>query len=331
MRLLGCLVVGVCITALSVSGAVAQQAADQRHPDETADTSHKHRDHHHGHDHIYPDRGSILHELPRGAIPVNYAGFTYSVSDGVWLETRGHAFIVVSPAVGAVVMTLPPFATPIENGSETYLYANDIYYRARPDLGGYEVVNDPDEVIAPVAAASIAAPAAAAPTVAPAVAPAAAPTAAPAAAPPPANSAVPATVAAAALTTAAVTSTPTPLATSGTAVASTAAPSTASHSAKMVPTPKSGQSPDVQARDRYECYRFAVTQSGFADALPAGGLRPRRGALVAGARDRRSRLSQPLAPGRLDPEDPEPYFLDCDDDMNLNGAAVFLAAGFGVR
>jgi hypothetical protein len=31
----------------------------------------------------------------------------------------------------------------------------------------------------------------------------------------------------------------------------------------VVAYPKNGQTPDVQARDHYECYKFAVSQSGF--------------------------------------------------------------------
>lgn len=249
MRLLSCLFVGVCVSALIISGATAQ-TADERHPDEAAGTAHKHRDHHHGHDHIYPDRGTIVHELPRGATPVNYAGFSYSVSEGVWLEARGHAFVVVTPAIGAVVLTLPSFATPIDNDGERYLYANDIFYRARPDLGGYEVVNDPDEFLLSV------------------------PVPAPAATEAPANAADPANVTAATLATAAVTSAPAATAAPGAAVATPASPSDAppvtssasastTHAAKMVANPKNGQSPEVQARDRYECYQFAVKQSGF--------------------------------------------------------------------
>ena len=34
--------------------------------------------------------------------------------------------------------------------------------------------------------------------------------------------------------------------------------------------PRNGQSADQQAHDRYDCYRFAVTQSGF-DPMRSGG------------------------------------------------------------
>jgi hypothetical protein len=34
--------------------------------------------------------------------------------------------------------------------------------------------------------------------------------------------------------------------------------------------PRNGQNADQQARDRYDCYRFAVTQSGFDPMRSAG-------------------------------------------------------------
>jgi hypothetical protein len=37
--------------------------------------------------------------------------------------------------------------------------------------------------------------------------------------------------------------------------------------------PKNGQSADQQARDRYDCYRFAVAQSGF-DPMRSAGSAP---------------------------------------------------------
>jgi hypothetical protein len=47
------------------------------------------------------------------------------------------------------------------------------------------------------------------------------------------------------------------------AAAAVAATAAAAPAAKVVATPKNGQSPDVQARDHYDCYKFAVAQSGF--------------------------------------------------------------------
>lgn len=38
--------------------------------------------------------------------------------------------------------------------------------------------------------------------------------------------------------------------------------------------PKNGQSPDQQARDRYECHRWAADQTAFDPTRPAGGVAP---------------------------------------------------------
>jgi hypothetical protein len=157
MRLINCLIAAVCVSFLQCPCAPAQTPGEHGSDVQSAPVR-QHHDKHHGHDHIYPDRGAIYHELPRGAVAVHHAGLSYRFSDGVWFESRGQAFIVVEPAIGAVVTALPAFVTQVENGGETYLYANDIFYRARPDLGGYEVVNDPDEAMPP-AAATTAAPA----------------------------------------------------------------------------------------------------------------------------------------------------------------------------
>jgi hypothetical protein len=383
MRLPGCLLAAVCMVFINATSAFAQ-GTDQRRPEEKIEPYQKHRDARHGHNHIYPDRGSIFRELPHGAVVINYAGISYRFHDGVWFEPQGPAYIVVAPPIGLVVPTLPSYATTVGNGKQTFLYANDVYYEARPDLGGYEVVNDPAETAAPAAAevpaaadsqsesatpyalptatavaavpvaAAAAAPAvigaagqAAAPATAgglaaagavpaataatavkaiplgvgyngaaagPGVAAVGAPTsvggagaisgaaAAPAAtalmAPPasapyaptaayaptsavgagagaaPGGSTAAYTAAAgtaAVLPVPAVASTqtlaPAPTATSAPATGGT---STASHGVKVFAYPKNGQTPEVQARDQYECYRFGVAQSGF-DPMRASG------------------------------------------------------------
>jgi hypothetical protein len=38
--------------------------------------------------------------------------------------------------------------------------------------------------------------------------------------------------------------------------------------------PREGQGEETQARDRYECHRWAVAQTGFDPSLPAGGVTP---------------------------------------------------------
>jgi len=297
-----------------------------------------HRDARHGHEHDYPDRGAVVRDLPRGAAVVNYAGVSYRFSDGVWYEPRGPAFLVVAPAIGLVVTSLPPFATPVVSHGQTYLYANDIYYRPQPDLRGYEVVNAPADIDAPVTAALVSPPPAPAvidshatpvsspPTAAPPTATAAIASTVPATpdfgdssepamvhaladdgatAPSPAaqmaeaapvtNAAAETTIApppevappaAASTLAAAPVSTPTATPVAPAQIASaplspaptttplpTLLPAAVVSSAPAVPSrvpgtslytyPRNGQSTEQQARDRYECYRFAVSQTGY--------------------------------------------------------------------
>jgi hypothetical protein len=290
------------------------QGGDERRAEEPAEPYHKHHDTRHGHDHFYPDRGSVIRDLPKGTIGVNYAGVSYRFHDGVWLEPRGPAFIVVAPPIGLVVPSLPTFTTLLAHGGDVYLYANDVYYRPRPDLGGYQVVNDPAEGTSSAGAESVAGTltsgalpatpqAAAAPIVAPAVisAPVATPVqAAVAAAVPLPSAAVTPSVAAAAIpptqpaaaiaqvpqgAAAAIPPAPAPAATipasipapTAAAVVLPAGSSSAAAPAqpkgpKVFLYPKNGQSADQQARDRFECYRFAVAQSGFDPMRAPGGV-----------------------------------------------------------
>lgn len=203
-----------------------------RQPELAIEPFRKHQDTHHGHDQVYPDRGAIVRELPRGASVINYAGSSYWFADGVWFEPRGPAFVVTAPPIGLVVPTLPTFATAIVSAGRAYLYANDVYYRPRPDLGGYEVVNDPEEPVVDSGGTASA-------------------------------GAMTAGTAAAQLTNAAnVSTTPAATAPAATpAVASVGPPGGTGNSPYFLP--RNGQSPDEQARDRYDCYRFAVTQTGF--------------------------------------------------------------------
>jgi hypothetical protein len=180
-----------------------------------------HRDTRHGHDHRYPDRGAVVRDLPRGTVTVNYAGVAYRYHDGVWFEPRGPAFLVVAPPIGLIVPTLPTFATRLSAAGESYLYANDIYYRSRPELGGYEVVNAPEAMPAPLSAPG----------------------------PDTAEAAI-------------VHPLPSPVA----SPASTATVLAPTAPARRIRT----SDPDREARDRYECHRFAVAETGY-DPLRAGG------------------------------------------------------------
>jgi hypothetical protein len=278
------------------------QAAEPHRADEAAEPYHKHHDTRHGHDHFYPDRGSIVRDLPRGTIGVTYAGMSYRYHDGIWLEPRGPAFVVVAPPIGLVVPTLPKFSTILAKGGETYLYVNDTYYRPRPELSGYEVVNEPIDESSPAesdslvggqlptaaaatAATQVAASTSAAPSTvvaagvpasvsgsasvlpvakaispqmtvaAPGVSPAAAGSnSTPAVVSTPAASEPPATVAAAASV---------PVMAAAGAASNSSSSGTPPKGPKVFLYPKNGQTSDQQARDRYDCYRFAVAQSGF--------------------------------------------------------------------
>jgi hypothetical protein len=307
MRASGFLFATLCVAFLNPTYSYGQsgehgQGGEQHRSEEQSEPYHKHHDSRHGHDHVYPDRGAIVRDLPRGTIGVNYAGVSYRYHDGIWLEPRGPAFMVVAPPIGLVVPTLPTFSTTVAHGGETYLYVNDTYYRPRPDLAGYEVVNDPAEGPAPAptgpdalvggqlpGAAQAAAPttaviAAGIPTSGPGSA-ATAPVSGQAATGPIATQAAAFPPPASGATSAAST----PVTTAGSTVAAAAVPVTlaagsASGSSsgpqkgpKVFLYPKNGQTSDQQARDRYDCYRFAVAQSGFDPMRSPGGAPPGSG------------------------------------------------------
>ncbi len=325
MRFFGVLAAAALATALNPTSSLGQ-SGQPLGPEEQIEPYHKHHDTRHGHDHYYPDRGAIVRDLPRGTIGLSYAGVSYRYHDGVWYEPRGPAFMVVAPPIGLVVPSLPTFATALAaRGGETYLYANQTYYRPRPDLGGYEVVNDPPESVSqlgsemyvapqsntippaapqvvhsqalPAAAQSsgpsspagppipVAVPVAAATAALPATALAASPVSAsalpatgPASTPtgPASTPTVTPTVAAAATppVASATPTPPVPTAPVSVATASTVpvplpsasqpgSPAAPAKGPKIFLYPKNGQNADQQARDRYDCYRFAVAQSGF--------------------------------------------------------------------
>jgi Family of unknown function (DUF6515) len=230
----------------------------QQHVSDQIAPYHVHRDTRYGHDRVYPDRGSVVRDAPRGSMMVNYAGFSYRFYDGVWYEPRGPAYIVVSPPIGLVVPSLPPFATSLTSGGETFFYLNDVYYRPRPDIGGYEVVNAVAETPGPAEVATAPQPYAP-PNVPQGASGAIAPLAIPVGAAVTTASAAPG--AAAAFTPAAAASTAPIVTASATPIPNASvAPVSATSPAPPAPTSKTL---DEQARDRYECYRFAVTQTGF--------------------------------------------------------------------
>jgi hypothetical protein len=283
---------------------------------------HKHRDTLHGHDHYYPDRGAIVRDLPVGTIGTSYAGVSYRYHDGIWLEPRGPAYMVVSPPIGLIAPTLPLFSTVVAHGADSFLYCNDTYYRPRPDLGGYEVVNDPAmEVGTPPAAEALvggqmpavgagggggiggAAGAVGSAGAGGAVGAGAAVGNGVGGAMAPGVGVMPGTALAVPVVAremsvpregtvsreaslsggtlpgvgAAAASVPAPSLGASAGTSASAAPAAGTSGTQKVPKvflyPRSGQSADQQARDRYDCYRFAVGQSGF-DPLHAGASPP---------------------------------------------------------
>jgi hypothetical protein len=295
----------VVFTTVAFLGAGAfAEGVDEQRGGEAPVPYNRHQDPHHGHNHVYPDRGAIFRDLPRKAVTVNYAGVSYRFADGIWFEPRGPAFIVVAPPIGLMVPSLPGSATTIQEHGETYLYANDVYYRPRPDLGGYEVVNDPGETAAAsqdTAASALTAPASASAAAAPAVAVAtalptvaassvsaavptatAAPAAVAAAVPSGAPAAAPAAGAESILresppppsSAASLLSTSAPAAASAAvapAVVASASTAPAPQSTKVIAYPRNAQSAEQQARDHYECYQFGVAQSGL-DPMRSGAI-----------------------------------------------------------
>jgi hypothetical protein len=305
MRVIGlsCAILGVaCFNPADSYG----QGGEQHRSQEQAEPYHKHHDTRHGHDHFYPDRGAIVRDLPKGTIGISYAGASYRYHDGIWLEPRGPAFMVVAPPIGLVAPTLPLYSTLVTHGGENYLYANDTYYRPRPDLGGYEVANDPfdeppqaapealvggqlpgapatTQAAAPAATSAVITPGLPVPVASSAAGAAATPATAQAApgsiSTQAASSLPPASASMTAVTPPATGTTSTPATTANSAAVPVAVPTGTSppgtqKGPKVFLYPKNGQTPDQQARDRYECYRFAVAQSGFDPMRSNAGTSP---------------------------------------------------------
>ena len=210
-----------------------------------------HVDRRHGQNHVYPDRGAILRDLPRGAAAVDYASITYRFEGGVWYQRVGPAYMVVAPPIGFVVPQLPAFATRFYSGGKTYLYANDVFYRSRPGRGGYEVVNDPGDAPARPVPLPVANPE------------------------PESGQASAAPVSRGATLTrmqAHVQAKKPPALPRPLAVAPASVSFSLANPTRVVIHPRNGQSAEQEARDRYDCYRFAVMRSGFDPlALNGGG------------------------------------------------------------
>jgi Family of unknown function (DUF6515) len=166
-----------------------------------------HMDARFGHNHYYPARGFVVHDLPRDRIVVG--GGRYFYSGGIWYGPGPGGFVVIGAPFGMFVPVLPPYYTTVYFGGAPYYYANDAYYQWVPGQNQYEVVAPPgDEGAAQMQ---------------------------------------PAPQVAAAATT--VTD-------------------------DVFIYPKNGQTDEQQSRDKYECHKWAVQQSGFDPTLSGGGVPP---------------------------------------------------------
>ena len=100
-------------------------------------------------DRSYPRPGYHIDRLPVWRPPIHYRNTDYYFHGGVWYRPSGSRFVVVTPAIGIVVPTLPPFYATIWVSGIPYYYANDVYYAWRPDRNGYVVTAPPQNVNQP--------------------------------------------------------------------------------------------------------------------------------------------------------------------------------------
>jgi hypothetical protein len=99
------------------------------------------RDSRHNHNRLYPARGQFLDALPQGHRAVFWGKERYHFLNGIWYRPVGRQFLVVSPPLGLVVPSLPPFHTTIWVNGVPYYYANEVYYTQSPV--GYVVAELP--------------------------------------------------------------------------------------------------------------------------------------------------------------------------------------------
>jgi len=141
--------------------------------------------------HFHPI-GYRVRTLPGSYIRIYIGGLPYFYFSGIFYESIGSSYVVVSAPIGAFVSSLPEGFIAFSIGLATYYYINDTYYVWDEPRSGYVVVRKPagaDDAIS--------------------------------------------------------------RATTG----------------RLIIYPNRGQSEDQQARDRYECHRWSVSESGFDPTL----------------------------------------------------------------
>ncbi len=122
------------------------------------------RDYRHGHDHYryrnfppyrypYPRHGSIIFDLPFGAVKVVVGGHRYYYCDGVFYNRSNIHYVVIPPPVGAAVTLLPVGMQPIIVNGVTYYTADGVYYQYTSR--GYVVVPQPTVTVVQTAQAAV--------------------------------------------------------------------------------------------------------------------------------------------------------------------------------
>jgi len=147
-------------------------------------------DRRYNHNHYYPPRGHVVHNLPPRRHVVRYRGAPYYFWGGVWYRPYNSRFVVALPPIGIRVRWLPEIYTTIWFAGIPYYYAGGVYYVYDQRERDYVVTKPPSEI------ASL-------------------------------NGQTPV------------------------------------NQDQLFMYPKQGQSEEQQARDRYECHRWAVSQTGY--------------------------------------------------------------------
>lgn len=93
------------------------------------------------HDRHYHTHGDIVFGLPSGFISISLGGLRYYYCDGAFYRRSLFSYVVVSPPVGAVITTLPPYEQMVVINGVTYYVSDGIYYQYTPR--GYVVVTQP--------------------------------------------------------------------------------------------------------------------------------------------------------------------------------------------
>jgi hypothetical protein len=196
------LMIGGLLMLVILFGAIALAGADRgsRNKNYRNDNYEKRGyvlDRRYNHNRHYPKPGLLFKDLPRGSRFSPYRRHRYYYNEGVWYLPSSSGFTVVIPPYGLTVPVLPPFYTTIWVGGVPYYYADDVYYRWRPEDRVYVVAEPPAEIEV-IEQSSL--------------------------------------------------------------------------QEEIFIYPKEGQSEGQQATDRYECHRWAITQTGFDPTQPGGNV-----------------------------------------------------------